>query len=152
MKITRKNLATGKNNTLDLDITADQLQDWQMGIHAQHAFPNLTPDEREFIISGIMPGEFDKIFDKKKEKVNEEYFEFHEAKFKVTVGKNVFDIEVVTNMPGLGLDIEAAFNSWLLRTKEFTAHSLCEYINDKQLCDVICVTKQAYEAMPDDTE
>jgi hypothetical protein len=149
MKITKKNLVTNKENTLELDVTASQYHDWEMGMHAQNAFPNLTADEREFIISGMLPGEFDKLFSAE-EKDEDEFFEIHKAKFKVTVGKDEFDIEIVTNMPGLGLDVEEAFNSWLLRTKEFTAHSLCEYINDKQLCDVICVTKEAYDAMPEE--
>lgn len=34
----------------------------QVGEHVQYAFDFLSPDEREFLISGITPGEWDRIF------------------------------------------------------------------------------------------
>ena len=36
--------------------------DWQYGMPAQDAFPYLTPDEREMLISGTCPKCWDEIF------------------------------------------------------------------------------------------
>jgi hypothetical protein len=51
----------GKSRTMDLPVTEEQLKRWQAGELAQFVFPHLTPDQREFLITGLMPGEFDKI-------------------------------------------------------------------------------------------
>lgn len=51
---------TGKLHEVDLPITEEQYKQWEMGEFVQDAFPNLTPDQREYIISGIYPGEWDK--------------------------------------------------------------------------------------------
>ena len=61
MKITRKSPFTGKIVTLDLDITEKQMQAYRDGALVQNAFPNLNADEREFIITGLIPGEWDKM-------------------------------------------------------------------------------------------
>jgi hypothetical protein len=34
------------------------LDQWRKGVHAQHAFPDLDADQREFLISGLLPSEF----------------------------------------------------------------------------------------------
>lgn len=62
MLITKMSPLTGKENTLDLDITESQLLQWQNGGLIQNVMPHLTPDEREFLISGMAPGEFDEVF------------------------------------------------------------------------------------------
>lgn len=56
MVIKRVDPFTGKLNELDLPITAEQLERWQNGELIQRVFPNLSADEREFLISGITPG------------------------------------------------------------------------------------------------
>jgi hypothetical protein len=38
------------------------LMEWQNGFHIQDVFPELTKDEREFLISGTTPEEWDEIF------------------------------------------------------------------------------------------
>lgn len=58
MKITRTSPFSGKVNTMDIDITEEQLKQWHDGRLIQHAMPNLTPDEREFIMTGITPEEW----------------------------------------------------------------------------------------------
>lgn len=60
MKVTKRNPLTGKDHTEDLPITQAQLTAWQNGMVAQRAFPSLTADQREFIISGIPPGHFER--------------------------------------------------------------------------------------------
>ena len=62
MKITRTHPFTGATNTLDLNITSDEWQRYLDGELVQNAMPHLNEDEREFIISGIPPGEWDKVF------------------------------------------------------------------------------------------
>jgi hypothetical protein len=62
MKITKVSPLSGKENTLDLPVTEEQLLRWKMGDLIQDVMPDLTPDEREFLISGVAPGEFDLLF------------------------------------------------------------------------------------------
>ena len=53
MLITRTSQATNIRRTLDIDITDEQIERWMRGMSAQEAFPHLSPDEREFLITGI---------------------------------------------------------------------------------------------------
>lgn len=50
---------------------------WMDGENAQQAFPYLSPNEREALISGICPDCWDKMFsdDEDEEEDEEEYFE-----------------------------------------------------------------------------
>jgi hypothetical protein len=58
MKITRKSGLTGEINTRDLDITPKQYTAYLGGTLAQLAFPHLSADDREFLITGITPEEW----------------------------------------------------------------------------------------------
>jgi hypothetical protein len=62
MLVTRTSNVTGVTRTLDLPVTEEQLAAHKSGTHAQNAFPDLSADLREFIISGITPEEWDKLF------------------------------------------------------------------------------------------
>jgi hypothetical protein len=62
MKITRKSPISGNVNTLDLNITEEQVSDWMGGTLVQDAFPQLTPSEREFIVTGILDSEWNDMF------------------------------------------------------------------------------------------
>lgn len=62
MKITKISPVTGKDTTMDLPITQDQLTSWAAGVLIQDAMPNLTPDQREFLITGCTPEDWDKMF------------------------------------------------------------------------------------------
>jgi len=59
MKITKKSTLTGNVSSMELDVTICQLAKWQGGEYIQKVFPNLTSDEREFLISGITKSEWD---------------------------------------------------------------------------------------------
>ena len=61
MEITRKSSATGKTHTLDLPITDAQIAKYHNGASVQDAFPHLTADQREFIISGATAEEWDNL-------------------------------------------------------------------------------------------
>lgn len=62
MEIFRKHPFTGAERSIKIAVTEKQLDDWSKGMLIQDAMPNLTSDEREFIISGLLPKEFDEIF------------------------------------------------------------------------------------------
>jgi len=52
MIISRVSPFTGKVNTMDLPITEEQIERWKRGAYAQDVWPDLTPSQREFFISG----------------------------------------------------------------------------------------------------
>jgi hypothetical protein len=62
MLITRKSLISGNINTMSLPITEEQYNAWEQGTLVQVAMPHLTPDEREFVMSGITPTEWAETF------------------------------------------------------------------------------------------
>jgi len=64
MKITRKSPFSGDVNTMDLDVTQEQLDLWNSGVSIQNALSNLSPENREFIMTGITPEEWDESFGK----------------------------------------------------------------------------------------
>ena len=59
MKITRRNPFNGKTYTWELPITDAQYEAWQQGVLIQNAMPNLNADQREFIMTGILPDQWD---------------------------------------------------------------------------------------------
>lgn len=62
MQITRRNPFTGDHHTQDIAVTAEQLHAWQNGALIQDAMPNLTADEREFILTGMLPEQWNEVF------------------------------------------------------------------------------------------
>jgi hypothetical protein len=59
MIIMRISMLSGEVNEMDLDITPEQLESYELfGVLLQDAFPNLSPAEREFIKTGITPEEW----------------------------------------------------------------------------------------------
>jgi len=61
MLIERKSMFTGKINVMDLDVTYDELERWMDGELIQKVFPHLTTDEREFLMTGTTPEEWEKF-------------------------------------------------------------------------------------------
>ena len=62
MLITRKSLISGNINSMSLPITEEQYTAWEQGTLVQVAMPHQTPDEREFVMSGITPEEWAETF------------------------------------------------------------------------------------------
>ena len=62
MKVTRTSIISRKTTSLDLDITQEQMDDYNSGTVIQKAFPGLSVDDREFIMSGITKAEWDAAF------------------------------------------------------------------------------------------
>jgi hypothetical protein len=61
MKITRKPPRTGQMNTMELDITQEQLELFVAAVF-QVIFPNLNADEREFIMTGYTAEDWAAMF------------------------------------------------------------------------------------------
>ena len=62
MKVTRKSLLTDVERTKELDITQEQYDAWEKGELIQNVMPHLSPEDREFVITGITPEEWDEEF------------------------------------------------------------------------------------------
>lgn len=62
MEITRRSQLSGITRTMSLPVSQAQLDSWKAGILAQNVFTNLTPDEREFVMTGITPEEWEEAF------------------------------------------------------------------------------------------
>jgi len=62
MIVRRTSRFSGQVHEMDLDITEAQLREWEGGALIQEVFPHLTTDEREFIMTGITPKEWDEAF------------------------------------------------------------------------------------------
>ena len=63
MIIRKRNIFTGKVRELNLDVSPEQIARWQKGELIQNAMPQLSVDEREFLISGLLPEEWYKAFE-----------------------------------------------------------------------------------------
>ena len=62
MQVTRTSPFSGKTNTIDIEVTQEQLSAWENGELLQNAMPNLSLNEREFIKTGITPQEWEETF------------------------------------------------------------------------------------------
>lgn len=62
MQVTRKSVLSGIERTLDIPVTQEEFDKWNSGMLIQEAMPNLSPDQREFILTGIVSEEWDSTF------------------------------------------------------------------------------------------
>ena len=62
MLIKRTSILSGETREIDLPVTQAQLDEWYKGKLAQIVFSNLTPSQREFIMTGITDQEWDVAF------------------------------------------------------------------------------------------
>lgn len=62
MLITRKSPFTSIVHSMEINVTEEQLRNWKAGVVIQKAMPNVSPDEREFIMTGITPQEWEDTF------------------------------------------------------------------------------------------
>ena len=63
MLVFRVSSLTGKTSEREIDVTEAQLNHWISGQLIQNVMPHLSNDDREFLISGITPEEWDSHFD-----------------------------------------------------------------------------------------
>ena len=62
MIITRTSTLSGHISSMNIDVTLEQVASWEQGELVQNAMPNLSADEREFIMTGITPAEWNEMF------------------------------------------------------------------------------------------
>jgi hypothetical protein len=63
MLIEKVSQLSGKKSSMELDVTQEQLDLYAKGVEkVQDVFPNLSPSEREFLMTGITPNEWDGLF------------------------------------------------------------------------------------------
>lgn len=63
MLITKTSQLTGIEHTREIDVTVEQFDNWNChGMLIQDAMPHLSPADREFILSGITPEEWEAAF------------------------------------------------------------------------------------------
>ena len=62
MEIAKKSKFTGKLNEMNLPITDAQLENWKNGMLIQHAMPNLSSMQKEFLITGMSEEEQDDFY------------------------------------------------------------------------------------------
>ena len=62
MKITRTSMFSGVERTIDLPITEQQIAAWIDGTLIQKAMPQLSADEREFVMTGVTAQEWSDEF------------------------------------------------------------------------------------------
>ena len=63
MEITMASAATGSVNTMLINVTEEQLSHYvESGQCIQDALPHLTAEEREFLMTGITPAEWNELF------------------------------------------------------------------------------------------
>jgi len=63
MLLERTSMISNKTTTMELPITDGQLNRWEQGELIQNVFPDLTPDQREFIMTGITAEEWREEWD-----------------------------------------------------------------------------------------
>ena len=63
MQIVRTSPVSGITRSLEIPCTEEQMTAYKNGALIQVAFPNLTADQREFILTGITKDEWDMLFE-----------------------------------------------------------------------------------------
>ncbi len=62
MKFTKISSLTGITNTRNINVSKFAMREWRGGALIQDAMPNISADEREFIMTGITPEEWEAEF------------------------------------------------------------------------------------------
>ncbi len=78
----------------DVAVNESDFWDWNDGANAQDAFPYLSPDEREMLISGICPDCWDATFgddDEDEEPEDCDVYDFDETGYNPYMGAYDFD-------------------------------------------------------------
>jgi len=63
MIIERRSEITGAYREMEIDVCPQQIKEWEEGRLIQDAMPNLTPSEREFIMTGTTDEEWETMSD-----------------------------------------------------------------------------------------
>ena len=55
-------MISGNTNTMELNVTLEQIAQWENGMNIQQAMPDLSAEEREFVKTGMTPTEWNELF------------------------------------------------------------------------------------------
>ena len=61
MLVGRKSMFTGVKSEMEIDVSEKQITLWMEGELIQNVMPNLSPNEREFLMTGITPAEWNEM-------------------------------------------------------------------------------------------
>ena len=62
MQITKTSMFSGNTATREISVTQAELDDRASGTLIQNALPSLSADDREFLMTGATPEEWDEMF------------------------------------------------------------------------------------------
>jgi len=63
VRVHKQSCITGKHHSMVLPTRQGELEHWEENMTlVQDAFPHFTPDQREFLISGSTPDEWNELF------------------------------------------------------------------------------------------
>jgi len=98
------------HQVFDLPVTKKQIEDWKSGTLIQRAMPNLKPDQRELLISGLCGKCWDKLF--KESASTKELYLKHKTKAEAIFKRFLADvIKAKINLPYKGPKPERALDS-----------------------------------------
>lgn len=63
MKITKTCVYTNRKNTMEINITEEQYQQFKAGTDIDECMPTITYEEREFLLTGALPEEIDDMYE-----------------------------------------------------------------------------------------
>jgi len=67
MNITMTSIISGITRTKNIPVTKSQIYNWKIaGVLIQNAMPEISVNDREFIMTGITPEEWDSVCDEEK--------------------------------------------------------------------------------------
>ena len=62
MKITKHCVYTNRKNTMEIGITDNEYKLLKEGVDIDKLLPSITYEEREFLLTGALPGEIDDLY------------------------------------------------------------------------------------------
>ena len=62
MLITRTSELSGDEHTRDIPVTQEQYNNWRNGMLIQKAMPNISIEDREFLMTGVTEEEWEEHF------------------------------------------------------------------------------------------
>lgn len=62
LRVTRRSSFTGVIHTYDLPINENEEHNWKSGMLIQNALPQCSNSQREFLLTGSTPEEWDAVF------------------------------------------------------------------------------------------
>jgi hypothetical protein len=62
VRITKTSMLSGLQSSMDLPVRQGHIDHWLGGALIQDAMPHLDADQREFLMTGITPAEWDEAF------------------------------------------------------------------------------------------